>query len=247
MSPPSGRTKAPSPLVRELSRELARHADAKYRAGVQGFFREPVELHGVRTPDVRRISRAFWSRLKHLPKSEILALCDELAAVGTFEERGIAFGWAERLADRFEPRDFARLERWLVRHVSNWAACDTLSCGPLGRFLLRFPEFLPRLGRWARSRNRWQRRAAAVALIIPNRQGRYLDEAFEIADILHEDSDDMVQKGYGWMLKEIANRERGLVFDYVMRNRHRMPRTALRYAIEKMPPALKRRAMARPR
>jgi len=239
-------TKRHDALVMELNRELERHADERYRAVAQRFFREPVELHGVRTTEVRRISLEFWQRVKARPREEILALCDELVEFETLEERGMAFGWAERLERSFRPADFARFERWLKRYVTNWALCDGLCCGPLGRFLVRYPEFVPRVQRWAKSGNRWVRRAAAVAMILPSRKGLYLAEAFATADALHEDDDDMVQKGYGWMLKEIANREQRMVFDYVMRNRHRMPRTALRYAIEKMPAALKKRAMARP-
>ena len=68
---------------------------------------------------------------------------------------------------------------------------------------------------------------------------------FEIADILLLDKDDMVQKGYGWMLKEASNHEPKKVFEYVMRHKKEMPRTALRYAIEKLSPDLRKQAMAK--
>lgn len=64
-----------------------------------------------------------------------------------------------------------------------------------------------------------------------------------IADILLLDQDDMVQKGYGWMLKVTCNNHEKEVFDYVMKHKGNMPRTALRYAIEKMPKELKSEAM----
>ncbi len=96
---------------------------------------------------------------------------------------------------------------------------------------------------WARSENRWLRRAAAVSLILPARRGRFLVEVFEIADRLLTDGDDMVQKGYGWMLKEASRLHQQDVFDYVVRNRRVMPRTALRYAIELMPKELRAGAM----
>jgi 3-methyladenine DNA glycosylase AlkD len=57
------------------------------------------------------------------------------------------------------------------------------------------------------------------------------------------DSDDLVQKGYGWALKEASNHYPKKVFDFVMRKKTLMPRTALRYAIEKMPPNWKKLAM----
>jgi 3-methyladenine DNA glycosylase AlkD len=89
------------------------------------------------------------------------------------------------------------------------------------------------------------KRASAVALIPGVRRGLFFDQALATADRLLSDRDDMVQKGYGWLLKVVADRDRKLVFDYVMSKRAVMPRTALRYAIEKMPVALRRRAMER--
>jgi 3-methyladenine DNA glycosylase AlkD len=110
---------------------------------------------------------------------------------------------------------------------------------------LKYPEFLPKVRAWSGSKNRWLRRASAVAHIIPNRNGTAVDSAYKVAEVLLEDSDDMVQKGYGWMLKELANKRAREVFEFVMARKDRMPRTALRYAIEKMPPAWKKRAMAK--
>ena len=106
-----------------------------------------------------------------------------------------------------------------------------------------YPEFLSRLKKFAKSENRWTKRAAAVSLIIPARRGKFLKEILEIADIILLDKDDMVQKGYGWLLKVASQTYQKEVFDYVMKNKNVMPRTALRYAIEKMPKELKVRAM----
>jgi len=89
------------------------------------------------------------------------------------------------------------------------------------------------------------RRAAAVSLIIPARKGKFLHDILEIADILLLDKEDMVQKGYGWMLKEASKKNQREIFEYVFKKRSVMPRTALRYAIEKMPADLKKIAMAR--
>ena len=89
------------------------------------------------------------------------------------------------------------------------------------------------------------KRAAAVSLIIPAKNGMFLKDVFEIADILLTDSDDLVQKGYGWMLKVASQPHQKEVFRYVMKNKAKMPRTALRYAIEKMPKILKKKAMAK--
>jgi len=77
------------------------------------------------------------------------------------------------------------------------------------------------------------------------KKGLFLREAFEISDLLLNDLDDMVQKGYGWLLKEESRKHQAEVYDYVIKNRAVMPRTALRYAIELMPKELKAKAMRR--
>jgi 3-methyladenine DNA glycosylase AlkD len=89
------------------------------------------------------------------------------------------------------------------------------------------------------------KRAAAVSLIIPAKRGKYLAEVFVMADRLLTDGDDMVQKGYGWLLKEASRLHQDEVYDYVIRHKHVMPRTALRYAIELMPKEMKVEAMRR--
>jgi 3-methyladenine DNA glycosylase AlkD len=106
-----------------------------------------------------------------------------------------------------------------------------------------YPEFLKSLKKWAKSKNRWVKRASAVSLIVPARRGYFLDDIFEIADILHSDGDDMVQKGYGWMLKAASQSHQQEVFEYMLKRKDTMPRTSLRYAIEKMPAELKARIM----
>lgn len=73
----------------------------------------------------------------------------------------------------------------------------------------------------------------------------FLPDIFEITDIQLTDKDDLVQKGYGWMLKVAANKHEQAVFDFVVKNKAVMPRTALRYAIEKMPNEMRKVAMAK--
>ena len=159
------------------------------------------------------------------------------------EESFVASMWTEKLAQVFIPADFTILEKWVHNYVTNWASCDTLCNHTVGDFIQKYPEYIAELKKWAKSENRWVKRAAAVSLIIPARRGKFLADIFEIADILLLDRDDMVQKGYGWMLKEASKPYQKEVFDYVMHHKAVMPRTALRYAIEKMPPSLRAEAM----
>ena len=170
-------------------------------------------------------------------------LCEELLKSGYIEESVIAFDWAYRIKNQCEKQDFKIFESWFKKYVSNWGRCDDLCAHAFGYYLFQFPEFLPKLEKWAISKNRWQKRASAVCLIYSLRKKKYLKNAFSIANILLEDFDDLVQKGYGWMLKEASGVYLDEVFDFVIKNKKKMPRTALRYTIENMPQKMKKEAM----
>lgn len=231
-------------ILSSIRAELKEKYDPVYKQGAIKFFKERINPHGVRTADARKIAKEYFKQIKDLPKENVFLLCEKLANSDYFEEIGIAFCWAFNLRKQFEKKDFRRFERWIRLYVRNWANCDVFCGGAIGYFLLRFPQFLPELKKWAKSKNRWFRRAAAVSLIYPIREeGKYLDNIFEISDILLEDGDDLVQKGYGWLLKEASNVCQKEVFEYVMQRKEKMPRTSLRYAIEKMPKEMKRKAM----
>ena len=192
---------------------------------------------------VSKISKEYFQTIKEAPKTEIFARCEELWQSGLLEESFIACNWSYFVHKKYDPSDFKLFERWIDLYISNWASCDTFCNHTIGEFLEMYPENISELKRWAISPNRWMRRASAVSLIIPARHGKFPDDIFEIADLLLLDSDDLVQKGYGWMLKAASQSHQKEVFDYVVSKKAIMPRTALRYAIEKMPSELKAKAM----
>ena len=228
-----------------VRQELRESIDEKTRESAQRFFKEPVKFHGVKSALVKKIAAKYFREINDLDKKEIFSLCENLLQANFGEEAFIAFEWAYSLRRQFVPEDFAVFERWVDQYVDNWAKCDTLCNHTMGSYVEIYPEFIENLAVWARAENRWLRRASAVTLILPARKGAFLKEAFEISDILLEDRDDMVQKGYGWLLKEASKKHQAEVFDYVMRKKARMPRTALRYAIEKMPAEMRKSAMDR--
>lgn len=232
-------------VLDRIRAELRRNADENTKNSGRRFFKEQVELYGVKTAVVTRIAREGLREVIDLSRSEILALCEELWQSGYLEESGIACEWAYSLRRSYQAHDFALFERWVSDYVSNWAACDTLCNHTIGAFLEAFPAYVEKLKDWTGSPNRWVRRGAAVSLIIPARRGLFLADVLNIADRLLTDADDLVQKGYGWMLKAAAEAHRQQVFEFVMARKATMPRTALRYAIEKMPEELKAAAMAR--
>ncbi len=233
-------------ILTSLRSQLQRHADPAWKAGAERYFKEPVKFYGLSNSAARKIGSDYFKQLKGNTKEEIFALCEELMKSGLMEETIIACNWSDRLKKKFVPADFETFERWISRYVNNWAACDTLCNHTIGEFIMMYPDFLSELKRFTRSGNRWMRRAAAVTLIIPAAKGKFLPDIFEIASLLLHDTDDLVQKGYGWMLKAASEAHQQKVFEFVVRHKATMPRTALRYAIEKMPAHMKTEAMQKP-
>lgn len=232
-------------IIETVQQALIENIDEKTRDNAQNFFKEKILYHGVKVPLVNKISKELFTSIKELPKNEIFSLCEALWKSGYSEESYIACNWSYYIHTQYQPEDFIVFEKWVNSYVNNWASCDTLCNHTVGTFLEMYPDYISRLKEWARADNRWTKRAAAVTLIIPARKGMFLQDIFEIADILLYDPDDLVQKGYGWMLKAASEAHQEEVFDYVMSKKATMPRTSLRYAIEKMPKELKVQAMAK--
>lgn len=232
-------------IIDKIRTELRHSIDEKTLATSQIFFKEKIKLYGVKVPTVNKISREYFKLIDCKTKSEIVELCEILWQSGFIEESFIACNWSYYIHEKYEPEDFQLFEKWITNYVNNWATCDTLCNHTIGEFIEMFPEYIVKLKDWATSHNRWLRRASSVTLIIPARKGKFLNEILEIADILLLDKDNLVQKGYGWMLKAASEANQQEIVDYVIKNKSIMPRTALRYAIEKMPKELKIKAMER--
>jgi 3-methyladenine DNA glycosylase AlkD len=230
-------------ILRKVRQELKEASDEKTRESGMRFFREDVRMYGVKSADVRKIARRNFDAIKGRAKSEIFALCDSLWQSGQMEETFVACEWSHKLHKLYTSEDFRVFEKWVHKYVNNWASCDGLCNHTVGDCIQMFPDHLNDLKKWALSENRWVKRASAVSLIVPARNGKFLKDIFEIAEVLLQDKDDMVQKGYGWMLKEASKPHRKEIFDFVIKHKSVMPRTALRYAIEKMPPDLRAKAM----
>lgn len=232
-------------LLQKLKAEIAKHDKPENRADYQKFFKEKLDDPvRIKTAVLRKISNSIFKEIKDKPAEEILDICDEILESEQRYKRFFAFEWAKKLKGQYRKSDFARFERWLEDYVDNWGACDHF-CGISGELLIQYPDLVPKIRKWIKSQNRWLRRAAAVSLIDPVSEGFMLDEVFKTADLLLTDYDDMVRKGYGWMLKEASNRFPDEVFEYVIKNKSEMPRTALRYAIEKYPASKRKEAMRR--
>ena len=230
-------------IIERIRKELKNNIDERTKKTSQNFFKEKIKYYGVKVPVVNKISKEYFKHIDAASKSDIFDLCEQLWLSKYIEESFIACNWSYYIHKNYGPKDMQVFEKWIHNYVNNWASCDTLCNHTVGAFIEKYPDNINKLKDYAKSENRWMRRASAVTLIIPARKGKFLNDILEIADILLTDKDDLVQKGYGWMLKAASEVNQREIFNYVIRNKSIMPRTSLRYAIEKMPKELKAKAM----
>lgn len=221
-------------LVQWVRSQLGSAVDEQFRRGQFRFFQEQVDNYGVRGGQVKRIAAELHRRVKPWSAAERNKLCEALWKSGKLEEGVVVIYICRRFARQCAAPEFRVFERWIDRYVRNWAHTDGVSSWLLAACIANAPRLIAKLPAWTRSRNRWKRRAAAVALLQEAKQGRNTEAIFRIASLLLEDPDDMVQKGVGWLLKETYPKRPRETVSFLANWRLRTTRLVLRYAAEKM-------------
>lgn len=234
-------------ILKKIRKELEENSKEQHKKNSQNFFKEKIHCYGVKTPIVRKIAKKHFGQIIHLDKKEIFSLCENLFKSRYNEEATIAIQWTRELSDEFTKTDFNIFESWLKKYIDNWGKDDDFCLHIIHPMIEKYPVLITRVKGWSRSRNMWLRRASAVSFITTidslYATRNNLEDIFEVAETILQDKEDLVQKGYGWLLKSASIHNQKEVFDFVMRHKTKMPRTALRYAIEKMPTKLKKMAM----
>jgi 3-methyladenine DNA glycosylase AlkD len=230
-------------ILFQIREDLKENVDEKVKKSTQRFFKEQTKLYGIKTETVGKIAKKYWPQVKALDKQAIFKVCEELYRSDYTEEAFVVAFWLPHYINCLEPPDLPIFKCWIEKYINNWAKCDGFCNHTIGELIQKYPQTISELKRWSKSDNRWLKRASAVSLIVPAKKGMFLQDSLEICDMLLVDRDDMVQKGYGWLLKEESRKHVKEVYNYVIKNRKIMPRTALRYAIELMPKELKVEAM----
>lgn len=222
-----------SGLVAEIRAELGKLADPERAMRRRRFFKETIRNLGLRASQSEEVAGEFFSRLKgNLPQA--LEVAGELMRSGVVEEASVGIRLVRRFKQRLTREHFDVFDGW-IDHLTNWANTDFLCRDLIAETVEKDPSLVKRLLSWTRSENRWRRRAAAVSLVPIVVRGEMLDEAFSIADKLIFDGDEMVQKGVGWLLKDVSFKHPGEVKRYLLRWKERAPALVLRYASGRLP------------
>jgi 3-methyladenine DNA glycosylase AlkD len=234
--------------AREATRALASMARPSNGFDSSRYFRGPVDFafYNVGTAAMRGLARSIHARHKNeWSIDEAMALAGTLIADRHLEAKGVGIEVVARYRNAFTPRLLPVWKRWLADgHAANWATTDAMCGALIGPLLLRHPALAGRMRGWARDRNMWVRRASIVALIQPARRGEALDLVYAIAGQLHADREDLIQKAVGWALREAGKADMPRLERYLRANGRSIPRTTLRYAIERFPEKKRRDLLA---
>jgi len=200
----------------------------------------------VGTDVVRKLARALVrDHRDRWGVSEGLAFADALIADRHLEVKGVGIEVLACYRREFTPALLPVWKRWLSNNYSaNWATTDGICGSLIGPLLVAHPRLVREMPSWSRDPNMWVRRASAVSLIPSVRRGAALDTGYEVARRLHGDREDLLQKAVGWLLREAGKADAGRLEQYLRANGPSIPRTTVRYAIERFAPAKRRELLA---
>lgn len=192
----------------------------------------------------RNIARLYKKEINNLDIASIYNICESLLDNRNYSETTIAYQIIFDNKKKYDQNTFDILEKWLYKYIEDWWDCDDFMTHAFQYLLMKYPNNMSNLKKWVNHEKFAVRRSAAVILIRPVQKGLLNENIiFEICDLLIDDNHYLVQKGYGWLLKESCKFYHDSVVRYLENNVVKMSRTAFRYALEKLPKEEKKRLM----
>jgi len=228
----------------QVKAELENLSDPEHATRLQGFFKtgegeygEGDVFIGVRVPDQRRIAKKY----KSTPLTDVL----ELLRSGTHEHRLTSlFILTEQFnkGDEEARRRIVDLYLSNTAYVNNWDLVDSSAHKILGEWLVDKPRRV--LYELAESESLWERRISIISTFAFINRGDLVD-ALALAGALVDDGHDLIHKASGWVLREVGKKDQSVLEEFLLEHYRRMPRTMLRYAIERLPEERRRFYMGR--
>lgn len=218
--------------------ELKSIASPAKAFGMQRFFKTgPGEYGygdvflGITVPETRLIARTYadlsFTEIEKLTKSDFheARLCGLVILCNQFKK-------SKDLATQKKSFDFY-IQQVYAGRINNWDLVD-VSAPTIGQYLVTSKNPMPLLRKLSKSDSLWERRVSMIFTFAFLRAGEF-EPTYEIAERLLKDEQDLIHKAVGWMLREMGKRDPGLLRAFLQEHSKKMPRTALRYAIEKLP------------
>src|SRR5262249_3030050 len=233
----------PRYIADHIRRVLKDAGSVPHAEGVQHFFQEEIKSRGWYTAELRRVAVRFRRTIQREQGTDFLVkVADNLFRGDVLEEKVFGVFLLESITGELGNSEFRLFESWLNR-ISSWADHDGLVHYLIAPMIAAKASRTAFVFRWAKSKKRWHRRAACVALIQGTRQRLFFPQIVRLSNTLLYDEDDMVQKGLGWLLRETAKADPKRTIPYLMRIRSEVPRLVLRTACETLSPTERSRIL----
>lgn len=234
----------PEYIAAHIRRVLKDGGSAPHAEGVEWFFKEEIKSRGWYTAEMRKVAVRFRRAiLRERGLDFLVKVADRLFRGRVLEEKVFAVFLLEKLVKQLDDREFRLFESWLPR-ISSWADHDGLVHYLIAPMIAAKPTRARSVFLWAKSSNRWHRRAACVALIQGTRRKMFFPEIVRLSNLLLADEDDMVRKGLGWLLRETAKHNAAKTVPYLLKICPRAPRLVLRTACETLPVSTRKKILA---
>jgi 3-methyladenine DNA glycosylase AlkD len=217
-------------LAAKAQPSRAHHSQKFFKTG-PGEYGEGDVFLGLTVPDVRKIADSH----KDLPLKEIAQLLDSHLHESRLCGLVILTNQYKKLKTVQEKKlifDFY-LGQLKLGNINNWDLVD-VSAPTIGEYLTDGSDAYTSLKKLSRSNSLWERRVSIIFTFAFIRKGEVV-LTFEIAELLLNDDHDLIHKAVGWMLREAGKRDVMLLRRFLSEHSHEMPRTMLRYAIERLP------------
>jgi len=226
--------------IKAIQDRLQGLADPNRAEFLQKFFKTGPGIYGagdrflgIKVPKLRKLAREFGA----CPLKDALILLRS----PIHEERLVALLLLMRIFAKGPESVREQVYKSYLRHsrhINSWDLVDVSAQYIVGAFL--WEKDRAPLYRLAKSKDFWERRIAIMATLYFIRQGRF-DETLKIAKLLLTAPEDLIHKAVGWMLREVGKRDPRAEEDFLKKHYKKMPRTMLRYAIERFPETKRRR------
>jgi 3-methyladenine DNA glycosylase AlkD len=235
----------PAQLARLGLRLLKEKSNPVRARGAQKYFKEEVKCLGLTAAQQRELALNVYLMIKNdWTVKQAIDFCEIMFQESYFEARSLGILILEKFHKDFPKSLFPMIRGWLAQNLcDNWALVDSLCPNSLAALLEKYPELVTSIKTWTHNPNRWVRRASAVSFIKLARKGQYLDAVYDITASLFSDSDDLVQKATGWLLREAGKTDMKRLEKFLLSRGPRIPRTTLRYAIERFEVKKRRRIL----
>ena len=228
---------SPKEIAREAINRLREFSDPIRAAGAERYFKHTVKTFGATAAQVRALAADLYKTIrKQWTVQDAVALCDLLFPEPELESKAVAILILNRFKEDFPESLFRRIERWLAADLlDNWASVDVFCTDAMPALLEKYPGLIADIRRWSLHPNLWVKRASAVSFIKLARKREFLTAIYGIAESLIPVPDDLVQKANGWLLREAGKTDEKRLERFLLRHGKAIPRTTVRYAIERFP------------